>query len=372
MKFTEDQQQALDFMVESGSMFALGGYAGTGKTEVTAAAAKALGDRAVMMAPTNKAAAVLAMRTGMPARTIHKATLEAVPILDHDGVPIGVRFVPGDPVLPKDAVALIDEASMVGSNLWSLVQEAIGDSVPVALIGDPFQLPPINDKSLFEHALKEWPNVILRKVFRQGEGSLVLDYATALRDGNLMDLRDHFPKMSPVDPGFLGAAFIRKAVVLTHTNEMRMTKIRQMRRELWSGLETVEPQPGEPMIGYANDPTSGIYNGFTYLVRRAHMDDDDGIWSVAVEGPWGGEQIVRVDPALAFDPRQKQTWFPEQQGNPMRRTSPLTFGYAMTVHAAQGSSWPYVMVERRAIDDNETARWVYTAVTRAEEEVYLL
>jgi exodeoxyribonuclease-5 len=370
MNFTDQQQQAISFMAEGTSMFALGGYAGTGKTEVTAAAALELGERAVLMAPTNKAAAVLAIRTGRPARTIHKAALEAVPIVDKDGVPIGVRFVPGDPVLPKDAVCLIDEASMVGGKLWSLVQEAIGDKTPVALIGDPFQLPPINDTSLFHHALDTWPSVTLTEVFRQEEGSKILDYATKLREGAQLDLRGHFDRLTPVDPGFLGAAFIGKAVVLTHTNDMRVTKIRQMRRELWAGHEAILPQPGEPMIGYANDPTSGVYNGFTYRVIDAR--ESDGQWSVNVEGPWGSTTWVAVDPTLAFDPQQKGTWFPAQQGNPLMRSAPLTFAYAMTVHAAQGSQWPYVLVERRRIVDDNTARWVYTAVTRAQEEVFVL
>ena len=52
----------------------------------------------------------------------------------------------------------------------------------------------------------------------------------------------------------------------------------------------------------------------------------------------------------------------------------LDWGYAITVHSAQGSSWPRVAVideprMKYAMDKEEYNRWLYTAITRAEESV---
>lgn len=368
----EEQKRARDTIVEGRSAFALGGYAGTGKTMTAAAAAQQLGRRAVLLAPTNKAAAVLAVRTKMEVSTIHKRTLKAVPKLDpKTGAVIGVTFEPGEPYLPKDAVVIVDEASMVGHELWDLMQQSIGDEVPVTLVGDPFQLPPINDDSLFNRALEAWPSITLTKVYRQASGSRVLEYATELREDwkSARAQTEAFDLLSPVDTGFLGAAFSGKAVVLCHTNDLRMTKILQMRRAIFN-YDRELPYEGEPMIAYASSPAEGIINGFRYTVVKA--EDVHGRWVVTLESEFGGRTVVTLDPDLVFDPAQKYSWYPKQRANPMDRTAPVTFGYAMTIHASQGSQWQWVMVERKTIDSIETARLIYTATTRAEEEVYVL
>lgn len=372
------QQAAVDFIVNRRSAFALGGYAGTGKTVTAAAAAEQLGDRAVLFAPTNKAAMVLAAKTGKKVATVHKGTLRVFPAISRleDGQFVwqdDLEFYPGSPSLPEDAMIIIDEASMIGGELFDKVLTAVGD-VPIALIGDPFQLPPINDEPLFHRALQEWPSLYLTEVYRQKAGSPVLDFATPLReDWAQMEgtfVRDHLDRLSPVDPGFLGAAYTGKGVVITVSNELRMAKILQMRRELWAGHAEIEPQPGEPMVAYRTDYTSGLMNGVLQTVEAC--ETVGGKWYVDVVDEVGRRRKkVPVAPGMAFNSQQKKKWQATRKGEP-RRPAPLTFAYALTAHAGQGSQWPYVIVENEKIGGVDDARHVYTAVTRAQEEVYVL
>jgi hypothetical protein len=334
-----DQQKAADFIAEGRSAFALGGYAGSGKTTTAAWAASQLRERAVLLAPTNKAAAVLAGKTGLPVSTIHKRTLVAVPTFDEQGNVTGVRFVPGAPTLPEDPVVIVDEASMVSTDLWDLMRRAVGE-VPTVLVGDPFQLPPVKGDSVFEAALAHWPSMVLDRVYRQKEGSAVLDYATALRNGweKAPPLLEAFDLMSPVDPGFLGAALLGQGVVITYSNEIRVARIQQMRKAIW-GDAGHAPQKGEPMIGYQTSPADGVVNGVLYTVQAS--EDLGDRWQVDLASEFFGQHLlVEVDKGLVYDSRQKATWYPKQASNPLDRTAPVTFAYAITGHAAQGSSGP--------------------------------
>lgn len=232
------QQQALDaiydFVNGKNSIFILKGYAGTGKTTMIKALLPLLhnmGKQTTLMAPTGRAAKVLMTKTGREASTIHRTIYsvnkltsvrhdengELIKMVDyiykdkeetrkHDVVEFwfGInqeRYVGYN---PRNAVYIVDEASMVSSRKTSNELFHFGSDVllddlleyaellkggKIIFIGDPAQLPPVGDNcsaALSEEYFKEKgigvTSFELTDVVRQAADSVILENAMMLRD----------------------------------------------------------------------------------------------------------------------------------------------------------------------------------------------
>jgi exodeoxyribonuclease-5 len=138
-----------DFLAGDAQFFGLYGYAGTGKTTVIQRLFDGGSANVVMSAPTHKACGVLAEMAGeaglawMPVATIH--SLCSVKPFRVDGE----RVFKPDPRKPAPirnfSVVVIDECSMVSTEMWSWVTSTIRPSTKVIVMGDPLQLPPVGE-----------------------------------------------------------------------------------------------------------------------------------------------------------------------------------------------------------------------------------
>ena len=192
-----------DFIEDKGprSVFVLKGYAGTGKTSFVSAMVKVLPllrKKAVLLAPTGRAAKVLSSYAGQPAWTIHKRIY--FQRIGRDG---SVSLVL-QKNLYKNALFIVDEASMISGssvdkdhvfssrNLLDDLMEYVNesDSCKLLLIGDTAQLPPVGmplSPALDMEFLKSRYNTriihyLLTEVMRQSLESGILFNATHLRD----------------------------------------------------------------------------------------------------------------------------------------------------------------------------------------------
>lgn len=150
---TDSQQEALEKVkstVMSEGVASLTGYAGTGKTTLMKRLIRDLEDKVngiYLMAPTHKAANILSRVTGRKVRTIH-STFGLKPVWDGKG---GYKFVPHkggnkEKFVPRSLV-IVDEASMVTSQLYELLMEAANKNhLYILFVGDGAQLPPVNEK----------------------------------------------------------------------------------------------------------------------------------------------------------------------------------------------------------------------------------
>lgn len=205
-------QQLSEFIFKSdkNALYLLKGYAGTGKTTIVGAIVNNLWKAkksAVLMAPTGRAAKVIANYSGKEAFTIHKKIY--FPKKDSGG---GVKFVL-QPNKHKNTIFIVDEASMIpdtpsesklmenGSLLDDLMQYVYaGHNCKLLLIGDTAQLPPVKldiSPALDEHTLalnynKEVTRMELDEVVRQGQDSGILVNATILRDVLAREVYDYF------------------------------------------------------------------------------------------------------------------------------------------------------------------------------------
>ena len=180
-------------------VFILRGYAGTGKTSLTAALVRALGQSgrpAVLMAPTGRAAKVMAGYASTTARTIHKQIYAVIP-REGGGMSFALRANK-----TKNAVFIVDEASMLtdrpGESLTDAGSSLLDDLVSyvfsapgsrLILVGDRAQLPPVgydDSPGLEEHTFENnyglrCTGVDFTQVYRQQGQSVILHNATAIR-----------------------------------------------------------------------------------------------------------------------------------------------------------------------------------------------
>ena len=199
---TGGQHEAVDVLAgfllsgDKNSVCLLRGYAGTGKTSVLAAlvcAMDGLKQKAVLLAPTGRAAKVFAFHAGHPAFTIHKR------IYRQKTFSAEMDNFLQDVNLMKHALFIVDEASMIpvggggafgtGRLLDDLVQFVYsGEGCRLLMVGDAAQLPPVGEEEspalsadmLAGYGLHVW-QAELTEVVRQEAGSGILWNATRLR-----------------------------------------------------------------------------------------------------------------------------------------------------------------------------------------------
>ncbi|MHA1574429.1 MAG: ATP-dependent DNA helicase [Alphaproteobacteria bacterium] len=189
-KLTADQAEALEqvteFLHSDESMLTLGGHAGTGKTTlvpyVVEAALELWGKRSVVLtAPTNKAAKVLrqiAEIADLDVRcyTIHKA--QGLRLADDDEKKYLVQTGEGE--LAGVKLIVVDEASMIGTRMFGMIENATaGSGVKVLYVGDPYQLPPVNDGKM--QAFTRLRQVRLTQIVRQAKGHPVIELGEFFR-----------------------------------------------------------------------------------------------------------------------------------------------------------------------------------------------
>lgn len=203
---TLKQQRALEELAKfilsdtKDEIFLLKGYAGTGKTTITGVIVSQLWQtklKAVLLAPTGRAAKVMSAYSGTVAQTIHRKIY--FPKKDKSG---GMKFVLA-PNKHRDTIFIVDEASMIpdrptdtrlfenGALLDDLIQFVYsGHRCKLVLIGDTAQLPPVQldlSPALDQQKLqlnydKEVNFLELDEVVRQQQDSGILENATMLRE----------------------------------------------------------------------------------------------------------------------------------------------------------------------------------------------
>ena len=186
-------------------LFKLGGPAGSGKSYLIALIAEAVGiDKCLLITPTGKAANNL-IKAALPARTIHSQIYHVRSEEDTGGVDFEsldsdgfkslaaileqsakngsnydseiARFCLKDELDPRYELIIIDEGSMVGGNL---LEDVMSFGIPVLLVGDPNQLPPVNDVSVFKTC-----DYYLTEIVRQAQGSPVIYLSQEVLNGRV-------------------------------------------------------------------------------------------------------------------------------------------------------------------------------------------
>lgn len=329
MRLSEDQSRALEAIVRwwnrgSQQTFVLGGHAGMGKTTLIPYIRSALPVKSTVVTYTNRASLVLKSKGVPDASTIHRLMYK----LDDEGPPMRwSRLQKLDTEL-----IIVDESSMIGETVDEDMRKY---GVPIIYVGDPFQLPPVNDG---ESVIAE-PDYCLSRIHRQAQGSPIVVLADRVRRG----LPLPYDGVNVVDQCELTDEALREFdVVLCHTNARR--RVLNTRLRPFEGPVA----PGDLVCSFKNHYEQGVFNGEVGRVTRVRTQR---VWEADFgNGPVWFHNVMMLGPDDApHDPRFKGSQV-------------FDFGYALTVHKAQGSQFDSVLVwQERSFDD----RLTYTAITRA-------
>ena len=365
--FSPQQQQAVDAVqnwLASGPArkpyFRLFGYAGTGKTTLARHLAAGLDGKVVYAAYTGKAALMMQKSGCVGATTIHKLIYRVEPLSNG-----GSRFILNRRSAASTAsLIVIDECSMVDSEL---AEDLMSFGAPILVLGDPAQLPPVNGSG---HFVSGEPDALLTEIHRQARDSGIIAVSMAIREGkSFSGMRHEDVNLITSDDDF-EKALLAADQVLAGTNKTvnaLNNGIRAMK-----GFVGVIPNIGEKLISCMNDPENDLLNGEqVVVVGVGEMNGDATACTLTVKS-------LDVVDRQAFEVEVLISGLEEGLSSSELRwcressIAALRFAYAMTVHKAQGSQWPNVLVfdESYTFRDSQS-KWLYTAVTRASERVII-
>lgn len=337
--------------------FYLGGYAGTGKTTIEQFATEGIKGRICRAAFTGKAALRMQQVSKKPAQTLHSLIYSVEE--GKDGRPQFTVDLKHS-YLVGAAALVLDECSMVNEPLGF---DVLKFGIPVLVLGDPGQLPPIEGAGFFT---KRNPDSMLTEVHRQALDNPIIRLATDIRNGKTVgrssDERcEVYPLSRDVD---INRYLVEYEQILTGTNRTR-TAINKIARR---GKGTF-PEIGDKLICLRNNKVSGIFNGMLATVSEV-LESDETRVLLNLETDLGPRNHVDIWPECFTDPDLLKT-MPYRERVEMDE---FDYGYAITVHKAQGSQWNSVCI----LDDDflkwkkdDRAKWLYTGVTRAAERLVL-
>jgi exodeoxyribonuclease-5 len=371
MDFSPQQDDALKAVarwLKAGrpQIFRLFGYAGTGKTTLARYFAEHVDGQVQFAAFTGKAAQVLRSKGATNARTIHSLIYrprgeESVA----DEVTGKTSMSPTFALNRQSPVArakliIVDECSMVDEQLG---RDLLSFGTPILVLGDPAQLPPISGGGFFtEHE----PDVLLTEIHRQARDNPIIRLALDVREGREF-MRGDYGTAQVIGKEDVTQELVLKAdQVLVGTNRTRRRYNARL-REL-KGFTANYPQAGDKLVCLRNDPAKGLLNGSLWKVMTSSRETvKPGInllVSPEEDDPDRGVAKIKLLKAAFDDPDEDIPW---QQ---KKRFDDFDYGYALTVHKAQGSQWNELVLfdESWAFKDTRQ-RWLYTAITRAAERL---
>lgn len=387
MVLTAKQEQGLRIAVQrykDGEKYTvISGYAGTGKSTLVRFIIEALNvpeENVCFATFTGKAAQVLLKKGNKNVRTLHKLLYKSFPRPDGSFVHLPVEEIPYD-------IVVVDEVSMAPKTLMSLLANY---NVHIICLGDPFQLPPI-DKNEDNHLLDN-PHIFLDEIMRQAQESEIIRLTMDIRVGKHISPM-HGNEVVIVRKPELTTGMLEWAdQVLCGTNNMRISLNKQMRELV--GINADTPQAGDKMIclfnewdilGSNDDPlingTIGFlrnpYETFFKLPYWANPSSIPVITADFISDNGAEFQALNMDKKNIIEgvySLDNKTSYKLGKNPKTRHLIPLkfTYGYAITVHRAQGSEWNNILVTEEAFPyGTEHARWLYTACTRASEKLII-
>jgi len=338
-------------------VFRLFGYAGVGKTTLARHVAEHAAGKAAFAAYTGKAALVMRARGCAGATTIHSLIYNASE--DNDGRP---RFsLNAEGPASRAGLIVIDECSMVDEELG---RDLLSFGKPILVLGDPAQLPPVKGAGFFTESA---PDVMLTEIHRQAQDNPIIRLSQTIREGGEVGYGD-FGEAQVIRRDAIDAAQVMAAdQVLVGLNKTRRAYNLRIRELL--GRQGLTPVPDDKLVCLRNDREKGLLNGGLWRVAEAReMRSDYARLALRPEDDAGRVPLSVAVHKAFFEGREADLPFPIR-----RESDEFDYGYALTVHKAQGSQWDHVVLfdESRAFREHR-ARWLYTAVTRAAQRLTLV
>ncbi|WP_018261470.1 SF1B family DNA helicase RecD2 [Methylobacterium sp. WSM2598] len=356
--------------VLSAKVAVITGGPGVGKTSTLDALLRLLGGveaEVLLAAPTGRAAKRMSEQTGRPAKTLHR-------LLEVDPVRGGFQRSEHDPL--RCDLLVVDEASMIDVPLMNALTRALPRHAALWLVGDVDQLPSVGPGQVLADVIASGAVAVARltEVFRQAAESRIIVNAHRIRAGRMpegsADASGDFFLVEIEDPE-VGAERLVEIVTRRIPRRFGLDPVRDVQvlcpmtrgalgsRHLNHALQQVlNPNPplaverfgwrfapGDRVMVVQNDYDRDVFNGDLGVVAR--LDPEEGV----LIGSFDGREVA---------------W-------PFDELDALAPAYAITIHKAQGSEYPAVVIPVALQHYAMLARnLLYTGVTRGKQLVVLV
>jgi exodeoxyribonuclease-5 len=341
-------------------VFRLFGYAGTGKTTLARHLAESVEGKVAYVAFTGKAALVMRAKGCSGASTIHSLIYKTRE--SGDEVPSFELW--DEAPASKAKLIVIDECSMVDAELG---RDLLSFGIPVLVLGDPAQLPPIQGAGFFTEAE---PDAMLTEVHRQAQDDPIVRLSMMVREGIRLEPGRYGDSEVVLRSDFDPDRVIEADQLLVGRNNTRRAYNTRLRERL--GREEGLPVAGDKLVCLRNNRKKALFNGGLWTVKERAAGKSGSVITMRITpdadlsgsalGVKGVKVSVRRECFLGgiedFDWPQRKKY------------DEFDYGYVLTVHKAQGSQWDDVVLfdESFAFPDSR-ARWLYTGITRAAKKL---
>jgi exodeoxyribonuclease V alpha subunit len=390
IELTNTQIIAVKDTVKNGVTVITGGP-GTGKTTIIKTILyifESLSKKVLLCAPTGRAAKKITESSGKEAKTIHRMLEYAYGEIDSN-----LSFNKNDES-PLDAdVIIVDESSMIDIILMNHLLKAIKIGTRLVLVGDMDQLPSVGAGNVLKDIIysEVIPTVRLDKIFRQADGSSIIENAHKINCGEMpicnekdsdfffmkktanKEISDlivelyttRLPAKYSIDP-------IKDIQVLSPMKKGEVGVI-ELNNKLQDVINPPSALKAEKVIGKicfrVGDKVMQTKNNYQ-LQWRIYNEDGK---NTEGEGIYNGDigYIVFIDVKneeliVEYDDKKEASYGFSQLDE-------LILAYATTVHKSQGSEFPIIIMPMTwAPEMLLTRNLLYTAVTRAKSFVVLV
>lgn len=392
LHFAPQQREAILTAMTARAMILTGGP-GTGKTTTTVGMIrlfKAQGRRITLTAPTGRAAKRLSETTGGEAKTIHRL-LEFSP---------QINSFKRNRQNPLDTdVVIVDEMSMVDLVLMNRLMQAIRPSTTVILIGDTDQLPSVGAGNVLKALIdsRKIRVIALTEIFRQAQESMIVTNAHRINKGDYPELTGdpdrNFFFIEAEDPDEITELICSLIAdrLPQHYNYHPIDDIQllcPMRRGVL-GTENFNKRLQEVLNAGYTTPATHPLEKARFSARPYKQTSRFGDQSATIGGFRVGDKVMQIrnnydydvfngdiGRVVAIEPLDKEVHirYPDKQvAYDTADLGELVLAYATTIHKAQGSEYPavviplhtqhYLMLQRNLL---------YTGITRAKERVVIV
>ena len=279
---------------------------------------------------------------------------------------------------------IIDESSMVTQTIWNDINKY---KLPIMAFGDHHQLPPISGKNeSYSFNLMYKPHLLLTKIHRQALNNPIIQLSMQARNkgyikegmysNNVFKLnwkdkkcRDLFDNIKPgID-----------VISLCAINKDRV-KINNYIREK-EGYSKKFPYANERVICLKNNSNKIVMNGQLGTIGFVMPKGDKEFYELSIEMDDNEELYNTNAYRQTFHKEKYDLMFTTSEKNRLRRKYNnnnidfFDFGYSISVHKSQGSEWDRVVLFDNPVwgwDEEYNRRWLYTAITRAKEKLFII
>ncbi len=367
VKLTDEQKEAVESAVNNNLTIITGGP-GTGKTTIIRAIIEAFESEEFLVqiaAPTGRAAKRIEEATSYRTSTIHRMLKIS---------PETRQFVHDESNPLKADAVIIDEFSMVDTNIFFSLLKAIPYSSKLIIIGDKDQLPSVGPGNILRDLITSgyFSTIYLNRNFRQNENSLIIDNAYRINNGNELVIKTYSEDLDFIFLNFNDPSIIQgkvKKIIEYYKDSFSFNSmsyqilspvyrgdagIDNLNRIIQENFNTadliyksdkIKLKEGDKVMQLKNNYEKDVFNGEHGIVEK--FDKKKGILTINYDGLMTEYSTDELDE--------------------------ITLSYAISIHKSQGSEYDFlILILSPAHSTMLNRELLYTAVTRAKKKIILI